>query len=160
MNLEVKPIAFKAACAFIKDRHRHHKPPQGNKFSIGAFWWGELVGVATVGRPVARGADDGFTAEVTRLCTDGRANACSLLYGACARAAKGMGYRKIVTYILASEQGISLRASGWVHDADVRGRSWSCDTRPREDKHPTEDKQRWSRKLGDLPRWAGLEEFL
>jgi hypothetical protein len=147
--LSLRPIAFKDACEFIATLHRHHRPPQGHKFSIGAQApSGELVGVACVGRPVARMADDGYTAEVTRLCTDGTPNACSLLYGAAARAAKAMGYRRIITYILEGETGASLRASGWRRDGAAGGGSWGRDSRPREDNHPTERKTRWSRDLG------------
>jgi len=92
-------------------------------------------------------ADDGYTAEVTRLCTDGTPHACSLLYGAAARAAKALGYRKIITYILESESGVSLRASGWRMDRQSGGGSWSRPSRGRDDKHPTEAKTRWVRDL-------------
>lgn len=146
--LSAKPITFKAACAFVAALHRHHKPPRGHKFSIGVEAEGKLVGVVMVGRPVARGLDNGFTAEVIRLCTDGTPNACSFLYGASARAAQAMGYRKIVTYILGSEGGTSLRATGWVKEAETGGGSWSCTSRPREDKHPLEPKSRYARVLG------------
>lgn len=147
MTLALKPLSFKEAADFIAEKHRHHKPPQGHKFSFGVTRYGQLVGVAVVGRPVARMADDGFTAEVTRLCTDGTPNACSILYGAAARAAKAVGYRKIITYILASEDGASLRASGWQPDRKSAGGSWSRDGRERTDKHPLEAKTRWVRRL-------------
>jgi hypothetical protein len=143
----LKPVTFRQACAFVKELHRHHEPPRGHKFSIGVVEGQELIGVAMVGRPVARNLDDGWTAEVIRLCTDGTANACSLLYGAAARAAKAMGYRRIVTYILESETGTSLRASGWEKDLKSAGGSWSRPSRKRDDKHPTEPKDRWSRRL-------------
>lgn len=107
-----------------------------------------MVGVAIVGRPVARNADDGFTAEVIRLCTTGVANGCSRLYAACWRAAKGMGYRRMITYILATESGTSLRAAGWQQLGCVRGRSWDRSKRPRTDKHPTCDKIKWG--IGDV----------
>jgi hypothetical protein len=87
--------------------------------------------------------DDGFTAEVTRCCTDGTRNACSMLYRAAWRAARAMGYRKLITYTLAEEGGASLRASGWRIVGEVTGRSWSCPSRPRVDKHPTQGKLRW-----------------
>ena len=147
--MPLKPITFKDACAYIEAVHRHHRPPQGHKFSIGLTdGGGVLRGVVCVGRPVARMLDDGFTAEVTRLCTDGVRNGCSTLYGAAARAAAAMGYTRIVTYILASETGTSLRASGWTKDADARGGSWSVPSRPRIDNHPLEPKTRWVRYLG------------
>ena len=146
--MTLKPIGFAEACEFIAARHRHHRPPQGHKFSLGVVREdGVLVGVACVGRPVARNADDGFTAEVTRLCTDGTPNACSALYGAAARAAKAMGYRKIITYTLEEEGGASLRASGWFKDKVSAGGSWSRADRQREDKHPLTPKARWVRIL-------------
>lgn len=159
-DLYVRPITFKAACDYITEVHRHHKPPQGHKFSIGLYQQGEMVGCAVVGRPVARGLDDGWTAEVTRLCTNGVKNGCSMLYAACANAAKAVGYRRIVTYILGSETGASLRASGWMLDGEVSGRSWSCPSRPRTDKHPTDDKQRWTRVLGAMPEWEEIQRIL
>lgn len=146
-DLQLRPITLRAASAFIDALHRHHKPPRGHKFSIGLANGEKLVGVAVVGRPVARMADDGYTAEVTRLCTDGTPNACSALYGAAARAAKAMGYRKIITYILESEPGTSLRAAGWRKDRRSSGGSWSRADRTRDDKHPLEPKTRWSRDL-------------
>lgn len=102
-------------------------PPRGHKFSIGLInEAGVLIGVAMVGRPVARALDDGFTAEVNRTCTDGSANANSALYGAAWRACKGMGYTRIVTYTQYGESGASLRAAGWVKVADLAARtSWA-----------------------------------
>ena len=88
------------------------------------------------GRPVARLLDDGYTAEVTRLCTDGIKNGCSFLYAAAARTAKAMGYTKIITYILESEDGASLRASGWVYEGIRGGGSWNRPNRQRTDKSP------------------------
>lgn len=145
--MKVVPVTFRQACEFIAKHHRHHRPPQGHKFSIGLEVDGELVGVACVGRPVARRLDNGRIAEVTRLCTTGVKNGCSMLYAACANAAKAMGYEKIVTYILQSESGHSLKASGWVFETDSPGGSWSVESRPREDKHPTEPKTRWAKVL-------------
>lgn len=123
--------------------HRHHTPPIGHLFSIGAFEDDRLCGVVIVGRPVARGRQDGFTAEVTRLCTDGTKDACSFLYGRASKAALALGYRRIGTYTLASEGGASLRAAGWRVISEVKGRSWDTPSRPRTDKHPTEDKLLW-----------------
>lgn len=145
--LEVVPTGLKVASAFVGELHRHHGEPRGHKFSIGAERHGKLVGVAIIGRPVARMLDDGRTAEVTRLCTDGTRNACSFLYGAAARAAREQGYRKIVTYILESESGDSLRAAGWTCDGPAGGGSWSREDRKRDDKHPIERKVRWSKIL-------------
>lgn len=144
VSLALKPITLRAANAFVAEMHRHHKPTQGHKFSIGVVDDSDaLRGVVIVGRPVARKRDDGWTAEVTRLCTDGTKNACSMLYGAAWRAAKAMGYRKIGTYILAEETGASLKASGWREVGPAGGGSWSVPTRPREDKAPTGLKTLW-----------------
>jgi hypothetical protein len=109
-------------------------------FSLGVVSDGKIVGVAIVGRPVSRGRDDGMTAEVTRLCTDGTPNACSFLYGVCARAAFALGFKRIGTYILASENGTSLRASGWRLIGETAGGSWSTPSRPRVDTHPLQKK--------------------
>lgn len=114
MTLDIRPVTFKRACAFVAVHHRHNKPPRGHKFSVGLFDGADLVGVAMAGRPIARAFDDGLTLEINRTCTDGTANANSMLYGACRRAAWGMGYRRCITYIQADETGASLRAAGFV----------------------------------------------
>lgn len=134
-------IELADANAFVAEYHRHHKPVVGHRFSIGAVFNDRLVGVAIVGRPVARMRDDGLTVEVTRLCTDGTKDACSFLYGACARAAFALGFKRIGTYILASEPGTSLTAAGWRLIGETKGGSWSRPSRSRTDKHPTGQKQ-------------------
>lgn len=117
---------------FVIQHHRHHKPVQGHIFSIGATIGGKIVGVAIVGRPVSMHRDDGLTAEVTRLCTDGTRNACSFLYGAAARAAFALGFKRIGTYILATEPGTSLFGTGWRLIGETDGRSrFSGPNRPR-----------------------------
>lgn len=136
----VERLDLADANAFVSRHHRHHLPVIGHVFSIGVSFDERIVGVAIVGRPVARMRDNGVTAEVTRLCTDGTKNACSFLYGACTRAAFALGFKRIGTYILASESGTSLRASGWRKIAEVKGRSWSTPSRLRVDRHPLEDK--------------------
>lgn len=138
--MTVERLELAEANAFVAEHHRHHKPVVGHLFSIGAALEGKIVGIAIVGRPVARSRDDGVTAEVTRLATDGTENACSFLYGAAARAAFALGFKRIGTYILASEPGTSLAGAGWRKIGEVRGRSWSTPSRPRVDKHPTQDK--------------------
>jgi len=138
--MTVERVELAEANAFVARHHRHHKPVIGHLFSLGCSLDGKIVGVAIIGRPVARGRDDGVTAEVTRLCTDGTRNACSFLYGAAARASFALGFKRVGTYILASEPGTSLTAAGWRQIGEVRGRSWSAPSRPRVDKHPTQDK--------------------
>ena len=124
-TLEIIPVTFRQACAFVTSLHRHNKAPRGHKFSIGLERDGVLAGVVMVGRPVARALDDGRSAEVNRTCTDGTPNANSMLYGAAWRAAKAMGYLRAYTYTQADESGASLRAAGWRVEAilDPRG-SW------------------------------------
>lgn len=142
-RLVIVPVKLAEANAFVLRHHRHHKPAVGHRFSLGVALGGEIVGVAIAGRPVARGLDDGWTLEVTRVATDGTPNACSKLYAACWKVARAMGYRRIGTYILSEEPGTSLRAAGWRLIGTVPGRSWSCDSRPRVDTHPLQDKLRW-----------------
>lgn len=146
MALRHQRIEFDAATEFVSQHHRHHTPPAGHLYSIGAYRDGELVGVVIVGRPVSRRRQDGFTAEVTRLCVrDDEPNACSFLYGKAARAALALGYRRIGTYTLKRESGSSLRAAGWVCIGETPGKSWSVPSRPRADKHPLEPRLIWER---------------
>lgn len=143
MNLQLQPITYPEACEFIRKYHSHHLPPQGWKFGI-AVGDGEAVhGVITVGRPVARNLDNGWTLEVTRCCTDGTKHAASMLYGAAWRAAKALGYRRMITYTLKEERGTSLVAAGWKSLYETSGGSWSCESRPRVDKHPLGQKVLW-----------------
>lgn len=121
------PMTMRAANEFVLTYHRHHGKVRGCKFCIGVLDDEQkLRGVAVVGRPVSRYLDTGLTAEVTRLCTDGTKNACSFLYAACARIARQMGYDRIITYILESENGASLRASGWSCAGLCGGGNWRC----------------------------------
>lgn len=142
-RLHHERIEFADAAAFVSEHHRHHTPPRGHLFSIGAYEGERLCGAVIVGRPVARARQDGLTAEVTRLCTDGTKDACSFLYGRAARAALALGYTRIGTYTLASESGASLRGAGWRIVSEVKGRSWDTPSRRRTDKHPTSDKLLW-----------------
>lgn len=141
--LTLKPINLRLARAFVTAVHRHHDAPQGGKFALAA-WHGEtLVGVAIVGRPTSRALDDGWTAEVIRVATNGTRNASSFLYSKAKRAAQAMGYRKVITYTLPEESGASLRAVGWARMGVAGGGTWHRASRPRLDKHPTQDKIRW-----------------
>jgi hypothetical protein len=147
MRFSIERLDLAEANMFIATHHRHHKPVVGHIFSIGAALEGKIVGVAIVGRPVARLRDDGITAEITRLCTDGTKNTCSFLYGASARAAFALGFKRIGTYILASEPGTSLTAAGWKLIGEAGGGSWSRLSRPRVDKHPLQTKFLFEAKL-------------
>lgn len=131
------------AHAFIRKHHRHHKPSTGDVFCLGAAIDDRVVAVACVGRPVARMLADGHTLEVTRLASDGTRNACSFLYGACWRAARALGWSRLVTYTLPEEGGASLRAAGWRCIGEAGGGSWSRKSRPRVDTAPTQEKIRW-----------------
>jgi hypothetical protein len=141
--LHLQPITYPEAMRFIQDHHRHHLPPQGWKFGVAVNDGERVRGVVTVGRPVARALDDGLTLEVTRCCTDGARNAASMLYGAAWRAAKALGYRRLVTYTLKEESGTSLKAAGWKALYETAGGSWSAPSRPRVDTHPLGQKTLW-----------------
>lgn len=145
--LSLVPVSLKDANAFVKTHHRHHKPTTGHKFSIGCECDGQLVGVVIAGRPVSRYLDDGRTLEVNRLCTTGERNACSILYAAAARAAKAMGYRKIITYTLDTEPGTSLRAAGWVCMGRAGGKRWIGKRCPAVDLYPPQMKLRYEKIL-------------
>lgn len=143
-RLQIVPTTLRAARAFVEAHHRHHRPPQGGLFAVATAVGEEPVGVAIVGMPVARHLGDGWTVEVTRVAVlEGYPNACSMLYAACWRAARAMGYRKLITYTLKTESGTSVRAAGWNVVAEVRGQTWHRGLRPRIDKHPLGDKLRW-----------------
>lgn len=142
-HLAIIPLTLPEANELVRRWHRHHQPVVGHKFSVGVADGDRVCGAAIVGRPVARGLDDGLTLEITRVVTDGTRNACSVLYGAARRACFALGYRKLVTYTLPSEGGASLRAAGYRVVAETAGGSWSCKGRPRVDKHPLDPKFRW-----------------
>lgn len=140
MKLTHVRIELAEANAFVKQHHRHHRAVQGHIFSLGAVLEERVVGVVIVGRPVTRMRDDGITAEVTRLATDGTKNACSFLYGCAARGAFALGFKRIGTYILNTEPGTSLSAAGWRLVGEIRGHPWNMPSRPRVDKHPLQNK--------------------
>lgn len=155
MTLRAVPLTRDEALAFIAQHHRHHgqgqrstKRPVSYLFSVGAAVDDRVIGVAIAGRPVARMLDDGWSAEIVRLCTDGTQNACSFLVGRVRRALRVLGYRKLYTYTLPEEGGVSMRAAGWRCEGLAGGGSWSRDSRPRVDKHPTQAKLRWELEIG------------
>lgn len=147
MKFKVIPITLKQANSFVTANHRHHSSVAGCKFALGLtdgdLTDGELIGVAICGRPVSRFLDDGLTLEVNRLCTDGTPNACSFLYSRVVRIAKIMGYERVITYTLESENGASLKASGFALDGITNGGTWSCPSRPRNTEAPIDKKKRW-----------------
>ena len=141
--LEIVPMTLREANAYVEQNHRHHGPVAGHKYSIGLSDGEKIVGVAIVGRPVSRHLDDGWTLEVNRLCTDGTKNACSMLYAAAWRAARAMGYKRLITYILESENGASLRAAGWKCVGQAGGLRWTGERRPEVDLYPAQMKIRF-----------------
>ena len=147
--MRVVPLTLAQANALVSELHRHHKPVQGHRFSLGLRANdGQLIGAAVVGRPVSRGCDPYMTAEVTRLVTDGTKNGCSILYAACARAAEAMGFDRIQTYILETEPGTSLLAAGWQHETDTSGGDWNHSAAyagTRRIDQPMIPKQRWAK---------------
>lgn len=131
--LYLTPINLDEANAFVALYHRHHKPVPGAKFCVAVSEGQTVRGVAIVGRPVARLLDDGWTLEVNRVCTDGAKNACSMLYGSSWRAAKALGFRRLITYTLPEEGGASLKAAGWRMIGLRGGGNWNVPSRPRID---------------------------
>lgn len=157
MTISIRPLTLREANAYVAIHHRHNKPVVGHRYSIGCFDGERMCGVAIVGHPVARRLDDGLTVEIYRVCTDGTYNACSMLYGACARIAREMGYKRIITYTLVSEPGTSLKASGFTNCGEAGGGDWNVPSRPRETvqftlfgeerKYPDEKKIRWEKRF-------------
>ena len=142
-HLHLQPVSFPEAAEFIRLHHRHHLPMQGWKFGIAVNDEEKIVGVIAVGRPVARFLDNGLTLEITRLCTDGTSNACSILYAAAWRAAKALGYKRLITYTLKEEINSSLLASNYKIVYETKGGSWNRESRKRIDKHPVGEKILW-----------------
>lgn len=152
MKLRIVPTDLKTANEFVRKLHRHSRPVVGHRFAVGvADESGTLRGVAIVGRPVAPRLDNGFAAEITRLCTDGTRNACSMLYGAARRAARAMGMEPIYTYTLPDEGGASLRAAGFRLDKeDAGGSAAMWHNRPGRTAQPVGDDL-----VGGKWRWVG-----
>jgi hypothetical protein len=152
--LEVRPITLRLANDFVEKFHRHNQRTQRNagKFAICAVYGAKQVGVAIVGRPLARLLDDGLTVEITRLCVNSFApkGVCSFLYSRCARIWKEMGGRKLITYTLESESGASLRGAGWRLAARLRGQKRGWEAR----KDSPQIKRKWQSIYGKAKlRW-------
>lgn len=143
MNLAA--ISIREASRFVLHHHRHLRPPQGALFAIACEHDGQLVGVAIVGRPVGRGLQDGRTVEITRLCTDGTANAPSFLLSRCRRAAAALGYQRVITYTIPAEGGASLRAAGFEQTELLPARSWAASSVAicRSDRSTPRPRARW-----------------
>ncbi len=155
MTLRIVPLELRELNDLVLRLHRHHKPVQGHRFSIGVMDGDELVGGASIGRPVARMTCQKTVVEITRLVTDGTKNACSILYAAAARVAKDLGYERIQTFILASEPGTSLRASGWIDDGESGGGDWTRISKPnRRQDQPQSPKRRYIKILSPQVTFA------
>lgn len=150
MTLRVVPLELREANAFVEEHHRHHKRVQGHRFSIGAVDENDVLhACAVLGRPTS-GLDPKRILEVTRMCSDGTYNACSILYSAAARAARAIGYERIQTYIFENENGSSLLASGWFLErkAHPSGRHHSrSDGQPRNTTYVEIGKTLWVKDL-------------
>ena len=148
MKLRIVPLDLAHANTLVSQLHRHHDPVIGHRFSIGCVSGRQIVGVAICSRPVARRLDDGWTLEVTRVATDGTANACSKLYGASWRIARQMGFCRLVTYTLPEEGGASPRGSGFTLDGSSLGRAWND-----RDGYGRGNGARKNKVLGEKSRW-------
>lgn len=121
------PMTIKAATKVVAKVHRRKKKLTGALWAVQVRCEGRLAGVAVVGRPVARmlqGEGDFLCErlEVVRVAVvESTPNGCSMLYGACSRAARGMGALSLHTYTRHDEPGTTLRAAGWVRDENERG---------------------------------------
>ena len=162
-QIRIAPIELAQANAFVSLHHRHHKPTVGHRFSICAVVGSEVCGVAIIGRAVSRHYDPLSVLEVTRLCTNGTPNACSALYSAAARVGKNLGFARIQTYILETETGGSLIASGWTCEGEAGGGQWKhSDGKPRRTDQPTCKKLLFAKILNEsisVNRPAALEEL-
>lgn len=164
MTLRVYPLTLPQANELVTQFHRHHKPVQGHRFSLGVQDGSKTVGACIIGRPVSREIDPYLVVEVSRLVTDGTKNACSILYAAAARASAAMGF--VYIHILEEEPGTSLRAAGWSFDGFTSGGDWNhskANTGTRRTDQPMGIKQRWKRELNPWPiepKLITLEELL
>lgn len=152
--MHIEPITLAEARAFIAEHHRHNGAPIGWLFGVAVVEERRIRGVGIASRPTARALDDGYTVEILRVCTLGDRNTCSMVYGRLGRAAKALGYRRLVTYTLASEDGASVRASGFGVVADLRARDYHGGRDRYEHNlfgepiRPPEAKRRWERSIG------------
>lgn len=149
----VRSIGLASALAWVDRWHSHLDRPIGGLFALAVWVDDRCVCVAVVSRPVARALDDGSTAEVTRLASDGSTRgAASTALRACVREAAARGYDRIVSYTLLGEVGACYRAARWRPTAIVRGREWSCPSRTRQPAQQSGGKVRWEAGARAAPR--------
>lgn len=133
-HLKVVPCTIEQANTYVARLHRHHGTIPIARLAFAVADESNIVrGVALVGRPCNTHLDDGWTLEVRRVCTDGCPNACSFLYNAAWKAARAIGYRRVVTYTLPAEGGASLRAVGWKEIKNCGGSPWNHRKRQRKE---------------------------
>jgi hypothetical protein len=153
-TLQIVPLSLTKANEIVGEKHRHNAPLRSFLvFALGVADNGRLCGAALVGRTANKTFEDGYTLEIRRVACDGTKNANSMLYGACARAAKALGYRRLITYTLPSESGASLKATGWINDG-VKMHHATTVNNPharsailRGDTYPLGPKRRWRKIL-------------
>jgi hypothetical protein len=155
--MRIVPLKLREANDFVEQWHRHsaRTSNDGGKFAIGLDHEGSLVGVAIVGRPIARLLQVEGAAELLRLCTspDAPKGSGSKLYARAKRIWQLMGGTKLLTYTLARESGSSMLGAG------LGGKSmtaeigqWSVPSRPRRHRDiADEPKLRWTEILPELP---------
>lgn len=155
--MKIVPLKIKEANDFVEKWHRHSARTNndGGKFAIGLEHDSHLVGVAIVGRPVARLLQTPGTAEVTRLCTspDAPKGSESKLYARVKRIWQLMGGTTIHTYTLKRESGASMRGAGMKEPAaEVAQQQWTRPSRKREERQIyVEPKVRWTEELPEVP---------
>lgn len=125
--LTIVPISIKEANGYVDRWHRHNKPIRVARWACACVdHLGTIHGVAIFGTPSCTNLMDGLTGEILRVATDGTRNSCSILYGACRKAAFALGYTRVVTYTLHSESQASLKAVGFkLVDDNAGGSPWT-----------------------------------
>jgi hypothetical protein len=155
--VRIIPLTLRVANDFVEKWHRHSSRTNndGGKFAIGLEVAGELVGVAIVGRPVARLLQVEGAAELTRLCVSDAApkGAPSKLYARARRIWQLMGGTTLHTYTLSKESGASMRGAGMVEPVrEVKREQWTRPSRARDEKEIYEERKvRWTESLTPVP---------
>lgn len=134
--LRIVPITVKRALPWVTEHHSHLDKPNGGILAAAVAERGQdgcerLVCVAIADHP-ARMLMDGFTLNVSRVCSDGSTpHAASKCLAAISRAALALGCLRLVSYLLVGEHGTSYRAAGWWPTAISTGGEWDRPSRAR-----------------------------
>jgi len=113
-NHSFRPVKLKEAQAFIAKHHRHSKPLNRHRFSIGVgHEENGLKGVATVDNCSGAWSNRYDHLEIRRVCTDGTKNLSSFLLGKASLACFAMGAKIVITYTRFEETCSSLLADNW-----------------------------------------------